>query len=340
MKIKYVDMWTNFDQKNNFFHNILQKHYDIELSDDPDIIFCSVFGFEHLNYTCKKIFYIGENIKPDFNYYDYAFSFEDNSDQNFCLPHFVVYKHFFDYSFHRSNSIIDRYQTTAKTKFCSFMATNANAVDRITFVKKLLEYKKVDCSGSVLYNMEKKKNIGRVIDGQYIDWVDEKLETISHYKFTIAFENEREDNYVTEKIFHPLLVNSIPIYWGAPNIDQYFNPKCYINVSDFDSFESAIAEIERIDQDDALYATFFEEPTILPTSKIAGLSEEKIFEKLRKVIESDFVPIGKKNASLNKTLYDIKYKEVLELEKKHKSFIRKIYRFLKKTIKKFITTNT
>lgn len=136
---------------------------------------------------------------------------------------------------------------------------------------------------------------------------------------------------MTEKIYHPLLVKSIPIYWGAPNIDQYFNPKCYIDVSKFDSFESAIDEIKRIDQDDALYATFFKEPAILPTSKIAGLSEDKIYEKIKELIESDFVPIGEKNMSLNKTLYNQKKRQ-----QAYRSFSRKIRYFLKDTIKKLV----
>lgn len=153
LKIKFVDVWDNFDQENNFFYNILQKYYDVEISDNPDLLFFSYFDFEHLNYTCKKIFYIGENVKPNFDHCDYAFSFEDTSYQNFCLPHFAMYKHFFDYSNQRLNSSIKKYQATIKTDFCSFMATNANAIDRIEFVKKLLDYKKVDCSGSVLYNM-------------------------------------------------------------------------------------------------------------------------------------------------------------------------------------------
>ncbi len=164
------------------------------------------------------------------------------------------------------------------------MASNANAKERIEFVTKLMSYKKVDCSGPVLYNMEDREDIGKVKGGKYIDWRTEKLEVIKHYKFTIAFENERSNNYVTEKIFQPLLVKSIPIYWGAPNVSDYFNPKCFIDVTRFDTFDDAIKEIIRIDNDDELYNTYFEEPPILPDSKLNTISEEQIFLAINKII--------------------------------------------------------
>jgi tetratricopeptide (TPR) repeat protein len=63
-----------------------------------------------------------------------------------------------------------------------------------------------------------------------------KIESISQYRFTLAFENAITTDYVTEKFFQPLLAGSVPIYLGAPNVND-FAPgyKCFINISDFSS---------------------------------------------------------------------------------------------------------
>jgi hypothetical protein len=41
--------------------------------------------------------------------------------------------------------------------------------------------------------------------------------------FHIAVENTYHENYFTEKIIDVFLTNTIPLYWGCPNIENYFN---------------------------------------------------------------------------------------------------------------------
>ena len=40
----------------------------------------------------------------------------------------------------------------------------------------------------------------------------------ARYKFTLAMENYVCDDYVTEKLWRPLRLGSVPIVFGAPNI--------------------------------------------------------------------------------------------------------------------------
>ena len=42
-----------------------------------------------------------------------------------------------------------------------------------------------------------------------------------NFMFTAAFENDVADDYVTEKLFQPLVAGSVPIYAGAPNVRRY-----------------------------------------------------------------------------------------------------------------------
>jgi hypothetical protein len=64
--------------------------------------------------------------------------------------------------------------------------------------------------------------------------IKSKLSTIGKYRFVITFENSNERDYVTEKIFHALHVGSVPIYMGAPNIDEFLpHPLAAIKASDY-----------------------------------------------------------------------------------------------------------
>ena len=87
------------------------------------------------------------------------------------------------------------------------------------------------CNGSIIQT-------ARRIEG---DWTSNKLvEAYTQYKFVIAMENYQKPGYVTEKILNAFYSGAIPIYWGAPDIDEYFNPKAFINVSDFKNINECV----------------------------------------------------------------------------------------------------
>ena len=48
-----------------------------------------------------------------------------------------------------------------------------------------------------------------------------KRELLAAYKFVIAIENTLAHDYVSEKFFDALAAGAVPIYLGAPNIDEY-----------------------------------------------------------------------------------------------------------------------
>lgn len=57
-----------------------------------------------------------------------------------------------------------------------------------------------------------------------------KIETLSNYKFSLAYENMSGANgYITEKIFDALVAKTVPVYWGAENIEKYVDQKAFID---------------------------------------------------------------------------------------------------------------
>ncbi|KAL1193398.1 putative fucosyltransferase-like protein [Cardamine amara subsp. amara] len=49
----------------------------------------------------------------------------------------------------------------------------------------------------------------------------DKVEALKRYKFSLAFENTNEEDYVTEKFFQSLVTGSVPVVIGAPNIEEF-----------------------------------------------------------------------------------------------------------------------
>jgi hypothetical protein len=81
-----------------------------------------------------------------------------------------------------------------------------------------------------------------------------KMDVISSYKFTLAFENAIGVDYVTEKFFDPLIAGSVPVYLGAPNIEEFApGEKCYIDIQTFGHMNELVDYLLMLDQNEHLY---------------------------------------------------------------------------------------
>lgn len=253
IKIAFCDFWSGFDLNpfdlttNNFFYLILNEKFDIEISDNPDVLIYSVFGNQHKRYNCKKILYTGENIRPNFNECDYSITFDhliDSRNFRFPLSAITLYEAGIRDKF--TKNVDFEKIISEKINFCNFLFSNPNGQARNYLFAELSKYKKVDSGGRVLNNLG------------YL--VDDKLDFLNSYKFTIAFENSEYPGYTTEKLIHPKLKNSIPIYWGNPSVSIDWNDKSFINAYDFNSMSELISYIKEIDNDDDLYYKMLLEP--------------------------------------------------------------------------------
>ena len=52
---------------------------------------------------------------------------------------------------------------------------------------------------------------------------DNKLDPLKDYKYSICVMNSRVDNFFTEVLVDCFRVGTIPIFWGCPNIGEYFD---------------------------------------------------------------------------------------------------------------------
>jgi hypothetical protein len=63
---------------------------------------------------------------------------------------------------------------------------------------------------------------GADVYGRDSNKLDYLLDAYKDYKFTISIENEKYNNWFTEKITNPLFCGCVPIYWGCPTISSFF----------------------------------------------------------------------------------------------------------------------
>ncbi len=76
---------------------------------------------------------------------------------------------------------------------------------------------------------------------------ENKLPTLSHFRYSLCFENtnhrEYSAGYITEKILDCLETRTIPIYLGAVNIEHYVPKECFIDMREFKSYSQLDANL-------------------------------------------------------------------------------------------------
>lgn len=294
IKIMLEDFWRPAVMpyiKWNVLYKLLSKYYQLELSSDPDFLLYSCFGYEHLKYDCLRIFYAGENIRPDFRECDYAFSFDyPVTERNYRLPLYRLHPSYQSILEPRASEKI----LCEDRKFCCFLASNPQGSERNKFFQLLSAYKKVDAGGKLFLNID-----NPVPRGDEINWMRQ-------YRFCIAFENSSYPGYTTEKLTNALAAGTIPIYWGNPVVDRDFNTRSFINCHEFNNLEKVVDHVIELDQDPQLQRVILNEPILPGNQEQSFCNEENIISKFDQIFTSNKMHISTRRKSLQRLTYPIK----------------------------------
>jgi Glycosyltransferase family 10 (fucosyltransferase) C-term len=89
------------------------------------------------------------------------------------------------------------------------------------------------------------KSLGIHLDlyGRGYKEIEKKEDALTNYMFSVCIENSSERNYFTEKIVDCLAQKVVPIYWGAPNIGDFFTLDGIILCRSEEEIVSAIKNI-------------------------------------------------------------------------------------------------
>jgi hypothetical protein len=98
------------------------------------------------------------------------------------------------------------------------------------------------------------------------------------YRFSIIIENSKTDNYFTEKLVDCFMVGTVPIYWGAPNIDKYFDTRGMIIVNSLEEIKEVVGKLnenEYIDRIEYIRAN-------LETARSFDVTEDWMYNNILK----------------------------------------------------------
>jgi hypothetical protein len=146
-------------------------------------------------------------------------------------------------------------------------------------------------------------------------YFDHNVRKLRKYRFSMAFENNVMDGYVSEKIFNALLAGAIPIYFGTSEIERWINPARFINCNfgiddlvargkigemnntEFEQLvihtktkyrvelEACVLKVKRLDQDTDAYRQVVQAPILLEDSftnfSSAGATLKHIYTSLK-----------------------------------------------------------
>ena len=265
IKLNFADFWGGFENC-NWFLSFLPNYFDIEVCDRPDFLIYSDFGDEHLRYGCTRIYFTGENRRPNFSHCDYAFTFDYLEDpRQYRLP---LYRLYFPQETLTARHDVDAIFAQER-KFCNMVVSNPKASERLAFFHALSRYQHIDSGGRV------RNNVGGP--------VPDKRAFIRKYKFTLAIESSSHPGYTTEKLVEPWVEGSIPIYWGNPRVAEEFNPGSFINLHDFQTWNDAVDFIRKVDQDPDLYRQYLEAPLFPGNRMPASLTDDAIADAFANV---------------------------------------------------------
>jgi hypothetical protein len=273
LRVAYADFWPEWDQE-NFIQPILEKHFDVVVDQrNPDVLFHSLFnGMKDTpKYKCKKIFFTGENWRPERFGADYSISFDPQSDTNYRLPLWQVYLMLFP---NLKDRLFNRTHHESFDHFCAFTVSNPSNQTRNSHFDRLHQYKRIESYGKVRTNNMSLMNLS---NGKY--WRDAKdlYFMLNTHKFMMAYENSSYPGYCTEKLMDAFLAGSLPIYWGDPGIAKDWNIDAFINVQKLGpSWYDAVVEI---DKNPSLFESIYNAPVFKDDQKEKHLKNMEGFEE-------------------------------------------------------------
>ena len=126
-------------------------------------------------------------------------------------------------------------KTNIISSICSSKYFDPGHIKRIDFLK-YLESKSNSAFDIDIFNMDNEHSF-RNYKGSVTPYVN-KSNGILQYKYYFMCENNFEPGFITEKLWEPILCESLVFYCGAPDVSIYVDPLSYVSI-DLDDFDKA-----------------------------------------------------------------------------------------------------
>jgi len=111
-----------------------------------------------------------------------------------------------------------------------------------------------------------------------------KWGVFARYQFTFCPENSRFWGYLCEKPIQPMCCGSIPIYYGAPDVEKYLPKGTFVDCRDFKNFKQLSDYIKNMEMSE--YNEYVKKMKKFVTSEQADAFSSYIFAKqFKKILE-------------------------------------------------------
>lgn len=74
-----------------------------------------------------------------------------------------------------------------------------------------------------------------------------KADGLAPYRYSVVIENVREKNYFSEKLIDAILCRTVPIYWGCPNIGDFFDTSGMVICESEEDLHAAVVAASEAD---------------------------------------------------------------------------------------------
>jgi len=274
--ILFTDMHDSFQSDYNFFTLLLNaagahmspplevKGFSPEtISGVPDLILFGPFGtkWQRYDHSIPRVHFSGENSEPVENpsvKLNLGHKCLYMTTNYLRIPHWLISIDWFNASMDKLvnpkpiplDLCTRTYETRPDKKFCAFVVSNPTCAVRNQAFHWVNSYKPVD-SGGHLYNNIGGELAGTVAGGGGGEWLKTKF--FMNYKFCLAYENQSDKGYCTEKYLHAKAAGCIPIYWGDPEFQRDFDPAGAIDARGCKTQEELLELIRKVDTDDSAW---------------------------------------------------------------------------------------
>jgi len=268
-------------QIEHYFLRLLETRYRVVREDRPEFLIYALTGHRHRLYNCVKIYTHHETYRPNWRECDYAIhSCWFPGERALHLPIFA---------FGRSPEPLAGLRGghhPADRRFCVFLAgyDDRSVRQRRDFLQALGRYRKVDSFGKALNSTGIKAD-----DGYHA-----KIALLSNYKFHVAFENKQRPGWCTEKLYDALAAGTVPIYWGDPRVEEYFNPQAFIQARNFRTWEALAEYVAYLDQNEDLYRKYLSAAPFPGSSAPEVFHEERVLKFFEKIFLGREKPVAQR----------------------------------------------
>ena len=259
MKVHFNGFWDGFLEKSNknhveFLLDLLSKVFNEECLigsfDESNILVESLFGpsvlkSKHWNYT---FLFSGESrLRENSQLYNVVLYGERNHDNVINCPLFMSYNQCNNFQATLEN-IHTKQVPEFPNKDVLAIISNPSGHYRNHYLSQ------IEAAGiQITYAGRFKNNVGGNLAPEY--GTPEFQDYVSQFKCIIAAENSEGDTYITEKICHGFLSQTIPLYWGSKNVCDYFNKQRFFNLRD-----QSIDQLKKIISNYETWSSYIREP--------------------------------------------------------------------------------